>query len=66
MDGAALKKHYSESNEKLALKPGMLGVIFKGQFLLQPRLVNTFCLFCERHGWVLLGCVLISRPNLIY
>lgn len=30
LDGAALEKHYSELIEKLALKPGMLGVIFKG------------------------------------
>jgi type I restriction enzyme M protein len=30
LDGAALEKQYSESLEKLALKPGMLGVIFKG------------------------------------
>src|SRR6202048_736390 len=30
LDGAALEKQYSESIEKLALKPGMLGVIFKG------------------------------------
>ena len=30
LDGAALEKQYAESIEKLALKPGMLGVIFKG------------------------------------
>lgn len=30
LDGAALEKQYSVSIEKLALKPGMLGVIFKG------------------------------------
>lgn len=30
LDGDALEKQYSESLEKLALKPGMLGVIFKG------------------------------------
>ena len=30
LDGAALETQYSESLEKLALKPGMLGVIFKG------------------------------------
>src|SRR5437879_842339 len=30
LDGAALEKQYSDSIEKLALKPGMLGVIFKG------------------------------------
>ncbi len=30
LDGAALEEHYSTSIEKLALKPGMLGVIFKG------------------------------------
>ena len=30
LDGAALEKQYSKSIEKLALKPGMLGVIFKG------------------------------------
>jgi len=30
LDGAALEKQYSTSIEKLALKPGMLGVIFKG------------------------------------
>ena len=30
LDGAALEKQYSESIEALALKPGMLGVIFKG------------------------------------
>ncbi|MHB8974636.1 MAG: class I SAM-dependent DNA methyltransferase [Pirellulaceae bacterium] len=30
LDGAAVEKHYSELIEKLALKPGMLGVIFKG------------------------------------
>ena len=30
LDGAALEKQYSDSLEKLALKPGMLGVIFKG------------------------------------
>ncbi len=30
LDGAALEKQYSESIEKLALKPGLLGVIFKG------------------------------------
>ena len=29
-DGDALEKQYRESLEKLALKPGMLGVIFKG------------------------------------
>ena len=30
LDGAALEKQYADSIEKLALKPGMLGVIFKG------------------------------------
>ncbi|MEI8153992.1 MAG: N-6 DNA methylase, partial [Hyphomicrobiales bacterium] len=30
LDGAALEKHYTESIEKLAVQPGMLGVIFKG------------------------------------
>lgn len=30
LDGAALEKQYSDSLERLALKPGMLGVIFKG------------------------------------
>ncbi len=30
LDGAALEKQYSDSIETLALKPGMLGVIFKG------------------------------------
>ena len=30
LEGAALEKQYSDSIEKLALKPGMLGVIFKG------------------------------------
>ena len=30
LDGAALETQYSDSIEKLALKPGMLGVIFKG------------------------------------
>jgi type I restriction enzyme M protein len=30
LDGAALEAQYSKSIEKLALKPGMLGVIFKG------------------------------------
>jgi hypothetical protein len=30
LDGAALEKQYSDSIEKLGLKPGMLGVIFKG------------------------------------
>jgi type I restriction enzyme M protein len=30
LDGAALEEHYSQSIEALALKPGMLGVIFKG------------------------------------
>lgn len=30
LDGAALETQYSESIEALALKPGMLGVIFKG------------------------------------
>jgi len=30
LDGAALEKQYSDSIEKLALMPGMLGVIFKG------------------------------------
>lgn len=30
LDGSALEKQYSDSIEKLALKPGMLGVIFKG------------------------------------
>src|SRR5438046_10062262 len=30
LDGAALEKQYGDSIEKLALKPGMLGVIFKG------------------------------------
>jgi len=30
LDGAALEKQYSDALEKLALKPGMLGVIFKG------------------------------------
>ena len=30
LDGAALEKQYSESIEKLGLKSGMLGVIFKG------------------------------------
>ena len=30
LDGAELEKQYSESIEKLGLKPGMLGVIFKG------------------------------------
>ena len=30
LDGAALEKQYSDSIEKLALKSGMLGVIFKG------------------------------------
>ena len=30
LDGAALEKQYSDSIEVLALKPGMLGVIFKG------------------------------------
>ena len=30
LDGAALEKQYTEAIEKLALKPGMLGVIFKG------------------------------------
>jgi type I restriction enzyme M protein len=30
LDGAALEKQYSESIERLGLKPGMLGVIFKG------------------------------------
>ena len=30
LDGAALEKQYSESVETLGLKPGMLGVIFKG------------------------------------
>lgn len=30
LDGAALEKQYSTSIEALALKPGMLGVIFKG------------------------------------
>jgi type I restriction enzyme M protein len=30
LDGAALEKQYSESIEKLGLKPGMLGIIFKG------------------------------------
>jgi type I restriction enzyme M protein len=30
LDGAALEKQYSESIEALSLKPGMLGVIFKG------------------------------------
>jgi type I restriction enzyme M protein len=30
LDGAALEDHYSRSIEALALKPGMLGVIFKG------------------------------------
>ncbi|MGQ0551704.1 MAG: N-6 DNA methylase [Planctomycetota bacterium] len=30
LDGAALEKQYSDSIEKLGLRPGMLGVIFKG------------------------------------
>jgi len=30
LDGAALEKQYSDSIEKLAFRPGMLGVIFKG------------------------------------
>jgi type I restriction enzyme M protein len=30
LDGAALEMQYRESIEKLSLKPGMLGVIFKG------------------------------------
>jgi type I restriction enzyme M protein len=30
LDGAALERQYSESIEKLGLKPGMLGIIFKG------------------------------------
>ncbi len=30
LDGAALETQYSDSIEQLALKPGMLGVIFKG------------------------------------
>src|SRR5207244_2281322 len=30
LDGAALEDHYRTSLEKLAVKPGMLGVIFKG------------------------------------
>ena len=30
LDGAALEDHYRASLEKLGVKPGMLGVIFKG------------------------------------
>jgi type I restriction enzyme M protein len=55
LDGAALEKHYSESIEKLALKPGMLGVIFKGArcdihnpALLKQLIVNLI----DKENWM--------------
>lgn len=55
LDGAALEKQYSDSIEKLALKPGMLGVIFKGArcdihnpALLKQLIVNLI----DKEDWV--------------
>src|SRR6185436_5859102 len=53
--GAATEKHYSESMEKLSLKPGMRGVIFKGArcdihnpALLKQLIVNLI----DKEDWV--------------
>jgi type I restriction enzyme M protein len=55
LDGSALEKQYSESIEKLALKPGMLGVIFKGSrcdihnpALLKQLIVNLI----DKEDWM--------------
>ena len=55
LDGAALETQYSDSIEKLALKPGMLGVIFKGArcdihnpALLKQLIVNLI----DKEDWV--------------
>jgi type I restriction enzyme M protein len=55
LSGAALEKQYSETNEKLALKKGMLGVIFKGArcdihnpALLQQLIVNLI----DKEDWM--------------
>jgi type I restriction enzyme M protein len=55
LDGVALEKQYSDSIEKLALKPGMLGVIFKGArndihnpALLKQLIVNLI----DKEDWV--------------
>ncbi len=55
LDGTALEKQYSDSIEKLALKPGMLGVIFKGArcdihnpALLKQLIVNLI----HKEDWV--------------
>jgi type I restriction enzyme M protein len=55
LDGAALEKQYSESIAKLGLKPGMLGVIFKGArcdihnpALLKQLIVNLI----DKEDWV--------------
>jgi type I restriction enzyme M protein len=55
LDGAALEKQYSDSIEKLALKSGMLGVIFKGArcdihnpALLKQLIVNLI----HKEDWV--------------
>jgi type I restriction enzyme M protein len=55
LDGAALETQYSDSIEKLALMPGMLGVIFKGArcdihnpALLKQLIVNLI----DKEDWV--------------
>jgi type I restriction enzyme M protein len=55
LDGAALEQQYSDSIEKLALKTGMLGVIFKGArcdihnpALLKQLIVNLI----DKEDWV--------------
>src|SRR5262245_44635737 len=55
LDGAELEKHYSECIEQLALKGGMLGVIFKGArcdihnpALLKQLIVNLI----DKEDWV--------------
>ena len=55
LDGAALEKQYAESLEKLSMKPGMLGVIFKGArcdihnpALLKQLIVNLI----DKEDWV--------------
>jgi type I restriction enzyme M protein len=60
LDGAALEKQYSDSIEKLALMPGMLGVIFKGArcdihnpALLKQLIVNLI----DKEDWMSLPMV---------